>query len=158
MNILAIDPGTTESAFVCWDGENIGPFKKLPNNEILEMLKIIDPCNVVIEMIASYGMPVGKEVFETCLWIGRFMQAYHDPDSVSLMYRKDVKLNICNSPRANDTTIRKALIDRFAYQVPNHGKGYKKAPGFFYGFKTDVWAAFAVAVTYYDMTIDSRQK
>ena len=102
-------------------------------------------------MVASYGMPVGREVFETCVWIGRFTEALKGRCQITYIYRKDEKLTICNSPRANDATIKQALVDRFAYGQPNHGKGTKKMPGWFYGFRQDVWAAYAVAVTYHDM-------
>lgn len=69
---------------------------------------------VVIEMIASYGMPVGESVFQTCVWIGRFVQIadfYQIP--VRYVYRKDEKMNICHSMKAKDSNIRQALIDRF---------------------------------------------
>ena len=53
--------------------------------------------------------------------------------------------------------MKQALIDRFAPGVPNGGKGIVnkkvKQPGWFYGFKGDIWQAYAVGVTYYDMYI-----
>ena len=65
-------------------------------------------------MVASYGMPVGKEVFETCVWIGRFKElAIMNNKEVEYIYRKDEKMNICYSMRAKDSNIRQALIDRF---------------------------------------------
>lgn len=73
---------------------------------------------MAIEMIASYGMPVGKEVFETCVWIGRFIEdmKYIPQDRITTteyIYRKDEKMNLCHSMKAKDSNIRQALIDRF---------------------------------------------
>ena len=147
MKILAIDPGNEESAYVLMD-EEYRPieFCKAANYDVLRYIDELDldtKC-VVIEMIASYGMAVGKEVFETCVWIGRFKQAcaYMFAKRVDYIYRKDVKMNLCGQTKAKDANIRQALIDRFGVV------GTKKNPGWFYGFKADVWAAYAVAVTY----------
>lgn len=138
--ILAIDPGTKDSAFCCLNEGDLSPirFGKIPNLAIIDEV-INHEGDIVIEMIASYGMPVGKEVFETCLWIGRFIEA--SQDGARLIYRKDVKLHICNSPRANDAAIRTTLIDRFG------APGTKKNPGKTYGMKNDIWQAFALGVT-----------
>ena len=101
---------------------------------------------LVIEMIASYGMPVGKEVFETCVWIGRFVElAIVQNIDIVYIYRKDEKMNICHSMKAKDSNIRQALIDRFG------PVGTKRNPGWFYGFKADIWSAYAVGITYLDM-------
>lgn len=151
--ILAIDPGCTESAFVILD-EDLRPmlFAKLPNDELLDEL-INDRFyydHFAIEMVASYGMAVGKEVFETCVWLGRFIQAGGGA-YFKYIYRKDEKMNLCHSMKANDASIKQALVDRFAYGVPNMGKGKKDSPGWFYGVSKDVWAAIAVGVTYHDL-------
>lgn len=153
MRILAIDPGNTESGYALIDGSNCKPLDigKIPNDSlhnrlILGLLDNVD--QVSIEMIASYGMAVGKEVFETCVWIGRFLELIEnrfDVD-VELVYRKDIKLHHCHSSKAKDSNITQALIDRFASGVRNHGKGSKASPGWFYGFKADIWAAYALAV------------
>jgi len=66
------------------------------------------------------------------------------------MFRRDVKLNLCGSARAKASNIIQALVDRFASGEPNYGKGTKKTPGWFYGFKADVWQAYALGVTYID--------
>lgn len=69
---------------------------------------------LVVEMVASYGMPVGKEVFDTCVWIGRYIQQVDDVGKeYDYIYRKDEKMNICHSMKAKDSNIRQALIDRF---------------------------------------------
>ena len=159
--VLAIDPGTTESAFCFVRREDYVPcvFAKVPNeeliNEVMNLSCSIGPYDLVIEMVASYGMPVGREVFETCVWIGRFIERLGlygrtNPKGHALIYRQEEKLSVCHNPKANDATIRQALVDRFAYGQPNYGKGTKAAPGFFYGFSKDVWQAFAIAVTYID--------
>jgi hypothetical protein len=97
-----------------------------------------------IEMVASYGMPVGREVFETCVWIGRFQQVWRDPEAVKLVYRRDVKLHLCGNSRAKDANIRQALIDKLG------PVGTKAAPGPLYGVRSHAWAAVAVAVTAFD--------
>lgn len=105
----------------------------------------------VIEMISSYGMPVGKEVFETCVWIGRFLEAIQQRAGVvpSLMFRRDVKLHLCNSARAKDGEIRQALIDRYG-PGKERAIGLKASPGPLYSVKADVWQALALAVTFGD--------
>lgn len=158
--ILAIDPGNEESAYVLLS-EDLRPVQYCKaENELMyahlcSALLANAPdgdVQIAIEMIASYGMPVGREVFETCIWIGRLMERFRE-FKVTLIYRKDEKLAICNSTRATDATIRQALIDRFASGTPNKGKGTKKEPGWFYGFRADIWQAYAVGVTYHDMYI-----
>ena len=103
-------------------------------------------------MVASYGMPVGATVFETCVWIGRFVQAVTERSKVEpiFVYRKDEKMALCHSMKAKDGNIRQALIDRFGVV------GTKKNPGWFYGVSKDVWSAIAVGVTFYDMNLTTR--
>jgi hypothetical protein len=148
--ILAIDPGPTESALVVWGGTSIHLSRYAENEAILELLKGWAPQGnpLVIEQVASYGMPVGAEVFETVFWSGRFAEAYGF-HQVHRVPRLQVKMSLCHDSRAKDGNIRQALIDRFGGKEKAIGK--KASPGPLYGISGDLWAALALAVTFYDM-------
>lgn len=168
--ILAIDPGNKESGYVLVEYDENDITKvigrgKLENERLYEVMYntyksyMTDEISIAVEMVQSMGMPVGKEVFDTCVWIGRILE-YSDRyfmKNYKFIYRADEKLTICGNMRAKDSNVRQAIIDRFAPGQPNKGKGTKKNPGFFYGFKADIWQAFAVAVTYFDKYIKKVQ-
>lgn len=126
------------------EAKQIVAFGKNSNNEVLDHIIPQLSCDeVVCEMVACYGMAVGKEVFETCVWIGRFWQsADYELKPFYRLKRLDVKLHMCGQPRAKDANIRQALVDKFG------GKGTKKNPGPTYGISADVWQALALAVTW----------
>ena len=158
--ILAIDPGNIETgyALVEHDGKEIRKVLdvgKVPN-EAMYSVFFSTYDHLAIEMVAGMGMPVGQEVFDTCFWIGRFWEfatlygVSHPPQKI---FRREEKLYLCGRASAKDANIRQALVDRYAPGQPNFGKGTKKNPGFFYGFSADMWAAMAVAVTYFDKYI-----
>jgi hypothetical protein len=145
MNIMAIDPGPEVSGVVV-----ISPDRKIlsaniqANQEVVATLKSYDTVypypHVAIEMIASYGMPVGAEVFETCTWIGRFEEAYFFKHFTARYFRQDIKLHLCGTTRAKDGNVRQALIDLLG------PPGVKKNPGPTYGIKSHLWAALALAI------------
>jgi hypothetical protein len=139
--IMAIDPGPEKSAYCVFEPGHIDA-AIVPNAVMKEMLKRYKYERVAIEFMQSFGMPVGKETFETCVWIGRFIEASGvEPIRV---YRKEVCVHLCGSARAKDPNVRRALIDRFGEP------GTKKAPGLLYGVSKDMWSALGIAVTAYD--------
>jgi len=147
MKILAIDPGNTQSAWLLYDSDTARPvqYKIDSNKDLLHLCNQLGrvPCVLAIEMMACYGMPVGRAVFETCVWIGRFVQAWGN-GNFEYVYRKDVKLFLCNSYRAKDSNIRQSLIDR--YGGKQEAIGLKATPGPLYGISKDIWSALAIAV------------
>ena len=156
MTILALDPGNTQTGYAVIEMPEfrLVEFGKIDNEEMLDRIigSALPPVDAVaIEMVASYGMAVGREVFETCVWIGRFHQAAGHPNT-HYVYRKEEKEILCGSLRAKDANIRQALIDRYARHDLKNGKGTKANPDVFYGVSKDVWAAIAVGVTYYELS------
>jgi Holliday junction resolvasome RuvABC endonuclease subunit len=80
--ILEIDPGNRESGYAIIEMPEfkIRECGKVENRELLKRITeisitgdIYEFDSLAIEMVASYGMAVGKDVFETCVWSGRFI-------------------------------------------------------------------------------------
>jgi hypothetical protein len=185
MLVLAIDPGPERSAWLVYDSRRRRPIAfGIETNELLaeralphlnshgpDMLS-----QVVIEMVSCYGsgLPVGKETYETCVWIGRFMERVC-PFASATVTRSQVRVAICGTARAKDANVRQALVDRWGGKEKaigrRHcrdcgGKGYRgrrppkeRTPcsqcmgtgdgrGPLYGITSHVWAALAVAVTW----------
>lgn len=157
--ILAIDPGNIESGYAVIDFSDkfkLLDFGKINNEELIDRIpNILRNYNIedaAIEMVASYGMAVGREIFETCVWIGRFVERLAAFSiKYTYIYRIEEKEAICHDSRAKDTNIRVALIDRYAQHDLKNGKGTKKNPDIFYGVAKDVWAAIAIGVTYNEL-------
>ena len=143
--ILAIDPGSAQSAWLRFEADRPQGFGITTNDVLVRALRTGGlPDVVVIEKVESYGMAVGAEVFDTVLWAGKFAEAAHRVPVVMLP-RRAVKLALCGDSRAKDANIRAALIDRFGGSA---AVGRKAAPGPLYGISRDVWSALAIAVTY----------
>lgn len=138
---FAIDPGTTQSGWVLYDGQRVLDSGVADNHDVLRWVKASQADRLAIEMIAGMGMTVGQTTFETVRWIGRFQQAWRDPEAVHLVYRRQVKQELCGNQQAKDKNIRQALIDRIG------PVGVKAKPGPCYGVSSHAWSALAIAVT-----------
>jgi len=165
MKIFGLDPGTTESGWCIYDTERkeVLEYSKDDNYELADMLidEITSDPNIVdafvYEMVACYGMAVGKTVFETVLWLGRFLNIVESENIKNLqiyrLYRKDVKIALCGSMKAKDGNIRQAIIDRFP--ATGGGKtpqiGTKSNQGPLFGISGDMWAALGLCLAYEDM-------
>ena len=163
MRILAIDPGNIQSAYVILEHKTMTVEAKglLPNPEILlgflgdgdtffkNMYDVI-----CIEYPAPRGQPMYTQLVDTIYWIGRFDQAAGMMGMIRVD-RKDVKMALCGTTRAKDSNIRAACMGRFEHKVVGKGGkcpviGAGGCEGPLHGFKKDIWAALAVALTHMD--------
>lgn len=151
--VIGIDPGPDQSAYIEFDGSRVWRRGIVANKELQDMISFLGQSPIFIEMIASYGMAVGASVFNTCVAIG-WLECEADARGLHShrVFRKDIKLHLCQSPRAKDANVRQALLDRLGPQ------GTKKAPGPTYGVKSHEWAALAVAVYGWDKTFGRTTK
>lgn len=164
MIILGIDPGNKQSGFVTvsYDqkGSKIVECGVIQNEILLDKLGRTTAHTIAIEWIQAMGMAVGKEVFETCMWVGRFAERakgtqtlfpsgeFPPPSpekirlvapNVILIPRVQLKVHHCGTSRATDGNIAQSLRDKYGE------KGTKKEPGYFYGMASHAWQAFAAA-------------
>lgn len=149
--LYGIDPGTTQSALIVWTSD--GRISQIidDNEKIRTLLRRqMTPCevqdfHVYIEMIQCMGMAVGKETFQTVLWIGRFVEVLYDNAKghhySTLIPRNNVKHAMCGSSKAKDANIAQSVRDKVGE------KGSKRAPGPTHGVSSHGWQALAVAVT-----------
>ena len=135
---IGVDPGPEEHGVVWYDStaKRVIRSENSITTNLVPLLFDFDGI-VAIEWIESYGMAVGKSVFETCLEIGRLVDA---PKQLRLIPRRLVKLHLCGTMRAKDPNIRQALIDKLGTV------GTKKSPGPLHGVSGHLWSALAIAV------------
>ena len=154
MKVLAIDPGNRKSAYCIISADTLRPldFDILPNDQLrnyIRNLKFAEEDIAVVENLQSYGNLIGRDVLDTAVWIGRFYECLVRKTAAEpyFIFRMEEKMHICKDSRAGDSNIRRALIDRFCDHDFRGGKGTIKNPDWFFGFKADIWAAYAVGLT-----------
>jgi hypothetical protein len=134
-----------------YDGTSVHNSGVLANHEMLAVLQLVTADQLAIERVASYGMAVGREVFETCEWVGEYRNEWRrrGKGEALLIYRRDVKLHLCGTTTAKDSNIRQSLLDMFPRtgggKMPQIGT--KARPGPLYGVTSHAWSALAVAIT-----------
>jgi hypothetical protein len=147
MHILAIDPGPEKSAWVVLAGGRTVVAQGYEENEACLSSFCALACPVAIERVASHGRPVGQEIFDTCVWIGRFVQWATERNLATLLpFRREICAFLCGYEKGvNDAVIRQRVIDLYG-PGKSTAIGTKRAPGPLYGVKRDVWQALAVGL------------
>lgn len=149
--VLAIDPGTDQSAWLAYQDGAPKKFGIQPNAELLRDLRIgMVPADVIaIELIEPrYGVQMGWETLDTARLIGQLQEAAH-PTPVVLLKRSSIlrHLGVVTSPKKGekrvsaDSGVRLALMDRFG------GEASIRKGGPLFGISKDVWSALAIAIT-----------
>ena len=115
-NILAIDPGTTESG-VCLiqDYQYEQPFilqaEKLENNEVVKWVRELLPnTEVVIEGMSNQSRMFGDSSIQTCYFIGKLLHICElDELPVTIYKRHEYGRFFVTSGILNDSSLRAAL-------------------------------------------------
>lgn len=142
LSVFGIDPGTHESGYAHYvHGGGVLSAGVAANEDILDLILATDADLLAIEKIVNYGVAVGQETFDTCVWIGRMAQVWPTPSEVVLVPRMAVKKFVCGTGKAKDPQVRDGLI---AMVGP---VGSKSNPGPTYGVKSHAWSALGVALT-----------
>ena len=112
MNLLAIDPGSEQSAFVITDGERIYGRGICANEVIVQDIgpgpkwrDMQRPQHLAIETLHTRGMPTAQQEMDMQLWAGRFIQAAGLP--FTKIRRIDEKIVLCGSGEQKTETFAK---------------------------------------------------
>ena len=144
--VLGVDPGPENSAYALVTGDQqVLHAEKVGNDSLIERIRQDPPAHVAIESIQSYGMAVGRSVFDTCFFIGEVIRTCKDAGIPFTLYpRPEYTRRICGVGKVNDAVLRQALLLRF-------GGDRKGEPLFALKGCTDKRSAFAVAVYHLDV-------
>jgi len=145
--VLGVDPGPENSAYALVTGDQqVLHAEKVGNDSLIERIRQDPPAHVAIESIQSYGMAVGRSVFDTCFFIGEVIRTCKDAGIPFTLYpRPEYTRRICGVGKVNDAVLRQALLLRF-------GGDRKGEPLFALKGCTDKRSAFAVAVYHLDVS------
>jgi len=153
MIIIGIDPGPEHSGVVAYDAyhkEVEQSFSEMANDKVFDYLRgtVYNPKQVRlgIEIPACYGLRVGRDVFQTCVWAGRFIQEFTCLSfwTVYEVSRPEIVHHLTGKRGGPKAAVNAVLVDRFG---PGRkvAVGRKSAPGPLYGVKGHAWDALAVA-------------
>ena len=169
MIVIAVDPGSEESGLVVWDGDKVW-FKGIaPNLECVAFIALLGKwslqCDQVTVLAIEHTKPyvlttaggrpyVPDQIQATSYWVGQMAREWtaQTMQSEVQIQRSDVLKHLKANKRkiagraapSKDSQVVIRLRSRFGE------KGTKQNPGLTYGFKSHIWQAFAVAVTYMD--------
>jgi hypothetical protein len=176
--LLAIDPGTTESAYVLYAAGEAKPVIQAGHvdNELLRKMMLRGDFSratlrLAIETMTFMGGSAGGDVFGTCIWIGRFQEVWNQVGGSSrLIPRAWVKKRLCLIEPPAETqakrekqiaeglkrkrkwswTLAKDKHVRWALLNLIGPTGTKSKPGPTYGLSKHLWSALGIAVTAHD--------
>lgn len=152
--VMGIDPGPTVSGWAVYDGTDPVVCGVDGNDDVVAMVKIAQargPVTLVIERVQNYGRNVGKSLFDTLYWSGRFAQAGYDSGHVvQRLYFMDVRQHFVGKKLARERDVWLKLVER--YGGAERAVGTRKAPGTIAHVKGHARSAFALALTWWDRT------
>lgn len=145
--LIACDPGTYDSGVVViGGGDRILLAEQMPNEDFIGYMKDWPSWHVVIERLHGQGKNIGRETFEACEWVGRFVQAA-GPERVTLIRRVDLRFHWTGDTSGDDAALKRAVMDE--YGGKEIAIGSKKNPGPLAIIKSPhCWQALALGLAY----------
>jgi len=162
MRILAIDPGPAESAWVLMENLKIKQSNKEANDDIRQSLEYDYWDHDILAMEEIVGRKwAGREITDSAFWSGRLCEA--SVASFTLINRSKIRWHIGQDKGTNDSKIITRLIERFTpdlYQqfvdkeLTRNKMVNAAREKYFKGFVADIWQAYALGVTWYDLNVN----
>jgi hypothetical protein len=151
--ILAIDPGSDKSGWVIYAPGRVIASGVDANRIVRDLVHTGGDArcsHMACEVMRPRGEPFSSHAMETLIWVGRFMERWHDwadLDYFVPVVREDSKRFICGKGSVKDANVRQGCIELVG------PPGTKKTPGPTFGVSSHAWQALAVALTAMDILV-----